>query len=90
MGQIMKMQGQSASKILAGEGVGLAGTGGGVARKRDAKRQSKVVKGGHHMKESGDVYRSKKASGDVLLPGKHEPYAYIRFNPEMLNPRKKQ
>ena len=25
----------------------------------------------------------------MLKAGKHEPYAYIRLNPEMLNPRKK-
>jgi len=26
----------------------------------------------------------------VLKAGQHEPYAYIKLNPEMLNPRKKK
>ena len=49
-----------------------------------------MVAGGHHIKETGEMYRSKKGKGDVLKAGMHEPYAYIRLNPEMLNPRKKQ
>lgn len=46
-------------------------------------------KSGHHHKFSGDEYKSKKGSGDMLKAGKHEPFAYIQLNPEMLNPRKK-
>lgn len=41
------------------------------------------------MTQSGQSYLSKKGKGDVLRAGTHEPYAYIKLNPEMLNPRKK-
>lgn len=54
-----------------------------VMRKRDAKQQ------GHIVKSSANLYTSKKGKGDVLKAGTHEPYAYIKLNPEMLNPRKK-
>lgn len=42
------------------------------------------------MKASGDQYKSAKGKGDVLKAGTHEPYAYIKLNPDMLNPKKKQ
>lgn len=42
-----------------------------------------------HSTQTGSAYQSKKGKGDVLRPGTHEPYAYIKLNPEMLNPRKK-
>lgn len=48
-----------------------------------------TTQGGHHHKFSGDEYKSKKGAGDTLKAGKHEPFAYIQLNPEMLNPRKK-
>lgn len=54
-----------------------------VVRKRDLKSS------GHIVKSSADLYKSKKGKGDVLKAGTHEPYAYIKLNPEMLNPRKK-
>lgn len=54
-------------------------------KKRDLKHQS-----GHIMKASGDQYKSQKGKGDVLKAGTHEPYAYIKLNPDMLNPKKKQ
>ena len=53
--------------------------------KRDAKAASHS--GGHIMKQSGDKYKSDKGRGDVLKAGTHEPYAYIKLNPEMLNPK---
>lgn len=53
-------------------------------KKRDIKAQ-----GGHTVKHSGDQYKSKAGKGDVLKQGQHEPYAYIKLNPEMLNPKKK-
>jgi len=40
--------------------------------------------------QSGAAYKSDKGKGDVLKPGKHEPYAYYQLNPDMLNPRKKK
>lgn len=52
-------------------------------RKRDAKAQ------GHSVKQSGDVYKSSSGKGDMLKAGTHEPYAYIKLNPEMLNPKKR-
>ena len=58
-------------------------------RRRDAKKIAKAAKGGHSFKETGDQYRSAKGKGDTLKAGKHEPYAYIRLNPAMLNQRKK-
>lgn len=42
------------------------------------------------MRESGSQYRSAKGKGDNLKAGQHEPYAYIRLNPAMLNQKKKQ
>lgn len=52
-------------------------------KKRDAKAA------GHIVKASADQYKSSKGKGDVLKPGTHEPYAYIKLNPEMLNPKNK-
>ena len=46
--------------------------------------------GGHIVKFSGDAYRSNKGQGDVLKAGKHEPFAYIKLNPKMLNKRNRQ
>lgn len=51
-------------------------------RKRDAKAA------GHIVKSSGDQYKG-KGKGDMLKAGTHEPYAYIKLNPDMLNPKKK-
>jgi hypothetical protein len=53
-------------------------------KKRDLKADK-----GHIIKASGDQYKSDKGKGDVLKAGTHEPYAYIKLNPEMLNPKKK-
>jgi hypothetical protein len=58
-------------------------------RKRDAKAASHGQGGGHTVKASGDQYKSAKGKGDMLKSGTHEPYAYIKLNPEMLNPKKK-
>lgn len=61
-------------------------------KKRDMKGSQKAGaagSAGHIVKQSGDVYKSRKGKGDVLKVGTHEPYAYIKLNPEMLNPRKK-
>lgn len=61
-----------------------------VQRKRDAKKVAVKSKSAHIVKQSGDVYKSAKGAGDVLKPGKHEPYAYIKLNPGMLNKRSKK
>lgn len=42
------------------------------------------------MKHSGDAYKSAKGKGDMLKAGKHEPFAYIKLNPKMLNKRYKE
>lgn len=52
-------------------------------RKRDVKAS------GHIVKASGDQYKSGKGKGDMLKAGTHEPYAYIKLNPEMLHPKRK-
>jgi len=38
---------------------------------------------------SGEEFKSSRAAGDMRKPGKQQPYAYIEFNPKMLNKRKK-
>ncbi|XP_038118089.1 RRP12-like protein [Culex quinquefasciatus] len=38
---------------------------------------------------SGTEYRSKKAQGDMLKKGKHEPYAYVPLSRNSLNRRKR-
>ena len=53
-------------------------------RKRDAKAA------GHIVKDSADKYKSIKGKGDMLKAGTHEPYAYIKLNPEMLHRKRKQ
>jgi len=58
-------------------------------RKRDAKAAGMNSNQGHNTKQSGDHYKSKRGGGDVLKAGQHEPYAYIKLNPDMLNPKKK-
>ena len=91
MEQIAKMQGQSASKIIAQRREDLPGSNASMMRKRDVKMlQHKQKQGGHFVKASADAYKSKKGKGDVLKAGQHEPYAYIKLNPEMLNPRKRK
>lgn len=47
-------------------------------------------KTGHIIKQSGDSYKSAKGAGDILKAGMHEPYAYIKLNPGMLNKRAKK
>jgi len=37
----------------------------------------------------GSEYKSKKGTGDVKIKNRPDPYAYIPFNPEKLNKRKK-
>lgn len=61
-----------------------------TVRKRDEKRAATKQKGGHVVKHSGDAYKSAKGKGDVLKAGQHEPYAYIKLNPGMLNRRAKK
>ena len=60
---------------------------------RDLKRRKSAVRAtdedGHFMKHSADVYKSKKGHGDILRKGAHEPFAYIKLNPKMLNKRNK-
>ena len=41
-------------------------------------------------KHTGKEFQSKKAKGDMLKPGQHEPYAYIPLNPKMANKRRQQ
>jgi len=58
-------------------------------KKRDIKKFGAAPNAAQRGAHSSNVYASKKGKGDVLKAGKHEPYAYIKLNPEMLNPRKK-
>lgn len=41
-------------------------------------------------KYTGKEYKSKKAAGDVQVSGRHEPFAYLSMNPQLLNKRKQQ
>lgn len=41
------------------------------------------------VSSSGTEYRSKKAQGDMLKKGKHEPYAYVPLSRNSLNRRKR-
>ena len=59
-------------------------------RKRDQKKQTGKPKISHAVQQSGEAYKSSKGKGDVLKAGQHEPYAYIKLNPGMLNRRAKK
>jgi len=61
-----------------------------VMRKRDEKKAQVKQKGSNIGKHSGEAYKSTKGKGDVLKAGQHEPYAYIKLNPGMLNRRAKK
>lgn len=53
------------------------------------KKVSKEPPSKMPKKHTGDVYKAKKAKGDVLKPGKLEPFAYVPLNPKFLNKRRK-
>lgn len=64
--------------------------------KRQKREQSKAragtmtkakEEGVHIVQHSGEQYKSTKGKGDVLKPGKFEPFAYIKLNPASLNKR---
>lgn len=56
-----------------------------------AGKTKKRAKGneGVQVTVSGEEFKSSRAAGDMQKPGKQQPYAYIEFNPKMLNKRKK-
>lgn len=35
------------------------------------------------MIESGSTFKNKKGAGDVIKPGKPDPYAFIQLNPKV-------
>eukprot|EP00831_Metopus_contortus_P025970 TRINITY_DN2221_c0_g2_i5.p1 TRINITY_DN2221_c0_g2~~TRINITY_DN2221_c0_g2_i5.p1 ORF type:complete len:151 (-),score=42.18 TRINITY_DN2221_c0_g2_i5:89-541(-) len=54
------------------------------------KNPAKALEG-HFAIHSGEEYKSKSGKGDVWKKGqKYEPYAYIRFNPKMVNPKRRK
>ena len=55
----------------------------------EKSKKIKNIKGSHIIKESGQTFRpkGKTTKGDVLLPGKPNPYAFIQLNPKVLNKR---
>lgn len=57
--------------------------------KHDNKNKNSVIKGAHIIKESGETFKPKGAmtKGDLMLPGKPNPYAFIQLNPKVLNKR---
>eukprot|EP01017_Pseudomicrothorax_dubius_P004111 TRINITY_DN10752_c0_g1_i1.p1 TRINITY_DN10752_c0_g1~~TRINITY_DN10752_c0_g1_i1.p1 ORF type:complete len:170 (-),score=47.88 TRINITY_DN10752_c0_g1_i1:153-662(-) len=73
----------------------------GKKRRRDANaedlfKESKEMRGPtekrksqiHLVKESGDTFKPKGATGgDVKIPTRPEPYAFIQLNPKALNKR---
>lgn len=42
---------------------------------------------GHFIKQSGASFLGKNTKSDTLKKGQHEPYAYIKLNPKMMNKR---
>ena len=53
------------------------------------RKKRGVTGAGVQVTVSGEEFRSGKAAGDMRKPGKQQPYAYIEFNPKMLNKRKR-
>uniref|UniRef100_A0A7S3N6U0 RRP12 HEAT domain-containing protein n=1 Tax=Euplotes harpa TaxID=151035 RepID=A0A7S3N6U0_9SPIT len=52
-----------------------------------SKQNKDKTKEGHIIKQSGAAFRGKNSKSDVLKKGEHEPYAYIKLNPKMINKR---
>ena len=40
---------------------------------------------GHFIQNDPSKYRSEKGKSDVIRKGEHDPFAYIKLNPKMLN-----
>ena len=52
--------------------------------------KKKVVKesadeAGHFIKNDPSHFRSKVGKSDIIKKGEHDPFAYIKLNPKMLN-----
>jgi hypothetical protein len=52
-------------------------------------KKRKVEDEGIIVSQSGEDFKSTRAKGDITRSSKQQPFAYIQFNPKMLNKRKK-
>nr|AJC98364.1 AGAP002961 [Anopheles coluzzii] len=78
------MSGASSRYVAGGKGIHrptAASVKSGYSSKSNRTAKSNV--------STGAEYRTKKASGDMLRKGKHEPYAYVPLSRNSLNRRKR-
>lgn len=57
------------------------------ALRRDKKQMQSKDEEGHFIQNDPAKYRSQKGKSDVVKKGEHDPFAYIKLNPKMLNKR---
>uniref|UniRef100_T1E7Y2 Hipothetical protein n=1 Tax=Anopheles aquasalis TaxID=42839 RepID=T1E7Y2_ANOAQ len=82
------MTGASSNRYVAG-GKGIHRPTAASVRSGYSGRSVKSTKTAKSNASTGKEYRSKKASGDMLKKGKHEPYAYVPLSRNSLNRRKR-
>ena len=58
-----------------------------AATKSKKKHTTAPDEEGHFIKHDPKIYKSKVGKSDMLKPGQHDPFAYIKLNPKMLNKR---
>ncbi|XP_052868998.1 RRP12-like protein [Anopheles cruzii] len=81
------MSGTSSRYVAGGKGIHRP-----LASSVKSGHSSRSAKSTHTAKSNaatGTEYRAKKASGDVLKKGQHEPYAYVPLSRNSLNRRKR-
>uniref|UniRef100_A0A2M4A4V3 Uncharacterized protein n=1 Tax=Anopheles triannulatus TaxID=58253 RepID=A0A2M4A4V3_9DIPT len=82
------MTGASSGRYVAG-GKGIHRPTAASVRSGYSGRSVKSTKTAKSNASTGTEYRSKKAAGDMLKKGKHEPYAYVPLSRNSLNRRKR-
>jgi ribosomal RNA-processing protein 12 len=55
-----------------------------------AQKKRKANTGEANKRYTGKEYRSNKGAGDMKVSGRHEPFAYMPMDPQLLNKRKAQ
>lgn len=80
------MTGASSNRYVAG-GKGIHRPTAASVRSGYSGRSVKSTKTAKSNASTGKEYRSKKAAGDMLKKGKHEPYAYVPLSRNSLNRR---
>uniref|UniRef100_A0A182RNB5 Uncharacterized protein n=1 Tax=Anopheles funestus TaxID=62324 RepID=A0A182RNB5_ANOFN len=78
------MTGTSSRYVAGGKGIHRP-----TAASVKSGYSSKTNRTGKSNASTGAEYRTKKASGDMLRKGKHEPYAYVPLSRNSLNRRKR-